>query len=701
MFKYSKQILALFSLMLLIACQEYKPNINLQEAVQMNKPKAVKALLKQGVYVNEQDDDGNSTLMLASITGNPKITKMLLDAGSLPNKSNKDGETALTLAAKQGNEKIVRLLIKAGADINAKNDNNDTSFTIAIENHHPAVVKELIKSGLDLKVFPNYLLLIGAANMGEDDLVRFALQQGFKVDGQPEPNSPTALMRAAANGYTKVVRTLIDAGADVNKTRGNNDARNALYYASLYGHADTVKTLLNAGATVETKSVLSTAAEKGYVDTLTLLLNSKSAEKIDLQDNPSVIASSFDPYSYIDLSYSDEVRKLASGFSQYAEENFSAIYINKETLIPVERKPLEVAKLMLKVGENPNLKDERGNTPLILASYEGNSDLVALLLEHKADVNSVGFQGQTPLMAASYKGNVNIVRTLLTNGANCNIQDKNGYTALMYAGKSGSLDVVKELLNAHADVNQKNTAGENALSIALSENKEQIIELLVENKATISPKSKVLNGLFRKALENNNLETVKTAIKMGVDVNQRYYDLDNETPLIVAAKKGYVGIMKELLAAGAKKNATNKFDCTALIEAVQEEQVEAVKLLLSHKARLEDENWSALGWACGGSENEEAQVTIVQLLLDAGANVNYVERSGDTPLTYAAFYGKKKVVSLLLKRGANPRKYTRSGNALQIAQYANVELFRSRGVHGMASKQDYEETIRILAQAMQ
>lgn len=189
-------------------------------------------------------------------------------------------------------------------------------------------------------------------------------------------------------------------------------------------------------------------------------------------------------------------------------------------------------------------------------------------------------------------------------------------------------------------------------------------------------------------LIKSNPELINVANKEGI------------TPLMVAARKGYVDIMRELLAAGAKKNATNRFDCTALIEAVIEGRVEAVKLLLSHKVRIEDDKWSALNWACRWSNNEDDQVTIAQALLDAGANVNYVERSGETPLMKAAFYGKPKVTALLLKRGADPYKTDRNGNALQIAKRARVELFRHVPVSGMCSKEDYDETIRILTQAM-
>jgi ankyrin repeat protein len=49
------------------------------------------------------------------------------------------------------------------------------------------------------------------------------------------------------------------------------------------------------------------------------------------------------------------------------------------------------------------------------------------------------------------------------------------------------------------------------------------------------------------------------------------------------------------------------------------------------------------------------RIKIVQLLIDRGADVNARNRDGDTPLTNAACWGAERVTKLLLARGANPR----------------------------------------------
>ena len=64
-----------------------------------------------------------------------------------------------------------------------------------------------------------------------------------------------------------------------------------------------------------------------------------------------------------------------------------------------------------------NVKNKNGETPLILASREGNNEFVALLVAHGADVNLVDNFQQTALYYAGERGYNEIVETLLMAGA--------------------------------------------------------------------------------------------------------------------------------------------------------------------------------------------------------------------------------------------------------------------------------------------
>ena len=82
---------------------------------------------------------------------------------------------------------------------------------------------------------------------------------------------------------------------------------------------------------------------------------------------------------------------------------------------------------------NLNQHNDLQYTPLTLAIWSGNNELVKYLIEQGADVNFPSRYGKTPLMTAVEEGSIPIVRTLLENDAHVNDTDDDGDNALIYA----------------------------------------------------------------------------------------------------------------------------------------------------------------------------------------------------------------------------------------------------------------------------
>ena len=120
------------------------------------------------------------------------------------------------------NLKVVRFLVDNGADINARNAHGWPAVAEAIWAGKMDLVRFFQDQGVDIQMtFPgpwpndtdNFTLLHIAAMKSRTEPVAWLLDQGVEVNAQTD-NGDTALMFAANSGNYKVVRLLVDAGAD-------------------------------------------------------------------------------------------------------------------------------------------------------------------------------------------------------------------------------------------------------------------------------------------------------------------------------------------------------------------------------------------------------------------------------------------------------------------------------------------------------
>ena len=123
-------------------------------------------------------------------------------------------------------------------------------------------------------------------------------------------------------------------------------------------------------------------------------------------------------------------------------------------LIASEKGAIELVRLVLENGADVNTQTESNPSALLVASKNGHLETVRLLLENGADVNAQDESGDfhTALQAASYKGHVEIMQLLLTHGAEVNAQGGEYHTALHAAAMKGHEEVIKVLLSEKADV---------------------------------------------------------------------------------------------------------------------------------------------------------------------------------------------------------------------------------------------------------
>ncbi|MFM6107600.1 MAG: ankyrin repeat domain-containing protein [Sphaerospermopsis kisseleviana] len=122
-------------------------------------------------------------------------------------------------------------------------------------------------------------------------------------------NGDTALMKATRDRLYRVVKELIDAGADINAT--NDDHNNALWFACFGNHYDLMNLLLEANIDINNQNdngatVLMYGASAGKTEVVRLLL----------QHNPNMNLHNLDDYKAIDFASNIEVLRLLKNATQ-------------------------------------------------------------------------------------------------------------------------------------------------------------------------------------------------------------------------------------------------------------------------------------------------------------------------------------------------------------------------------------------------
>lgn len=136
---------------------------------------------------------------------------------------------------------------------------------------------------------------------------------------------------------------------------------------------------------------------------------------------------------------------------------------------------------------NIEWRSPQDESPLMMASLKGHTDLVRKLIARGADVNKPGW---APLHYAATGGHLKIMEMLLEEHAFIDAQSPNGTTPLMMAAHYGTPAAVKLLLEAGADTQMKNELGLSAVDFANRANRSDAAEMILAAVRAKQPKGK-------------------------------------------------------------------------------------------------------------------------------------------------------------------------------------------------------------------
>jgi ankyrin repeat protein len=282
----------------------------------------------------------------------------------------------------------------------------------------------------------------------------------------------------------------------------------------------------------------------------------------------------------------------------------------------------------------------------------------------------------------------------LVQKSGAGIREQRGTTPLMSAAALGSLDAMKVLVEAGAEVNAANDFGATALMWCAGDLAK--VRYLLSKGAAVTARSKAgRTPLLIAATYDGSVEAGRLMIEKGADVNAK--DGSGTSVLEAAATVNNLEFARLLLAKGANPNTVDDGGFTPLTQAAGngDRNAAMIKLLLDHSAAVNVVSSDTLEIVKNGSialgrltplilAVSQANFESVQLLVEAGANVNALDVRGMTPLALAVAtdHADPRIVRLLLSKGADPKLKSKSGEtALDWARkYRNPDVLKELGL---------------------
>ena len=160
-------------------------------------------------------------------------------------------------------------------------------------------------------------------------------------------------------------------------------------------------------------------------------------------------------------------------------EQMEYTYNESNFIESAKKGDIKAVKLFLAEGININAQNERGFTALMHAAEYQRTEVVTLLLENGADVNSKNNRNnRTALMEASSSGNVVIIKQLVERGAEINAKTNTNSTALHFASMWGHVEAVRLLIELGAKPDMPGELGRTPMVLAEQNGHAEVVKVL-------------------------------------------------------------------------------------------------------------------------------------------------------------------------------------------------------------------------------
>ena len=409
-------------------------------------------------------------------------------------------------------------------------------------------------------------LLTHAASGGNPELVKHMLSLGCKPNHQ-NIHQRTPLHHAARSGNCEAIAILIEAGADPN-CRDNRNAT-PLFQALTNNHPQAAMLLIRAGARINDgdlpwkQTPLILAASSNSIDLVELLLERGS--HIEAKDE-----SGCTPLIHGARSGNLQVVKTlldAGADIKAVDKDGRSVF---EWVAPLSPEILEL------VLNRSTLSKNQASKALLKAAGDGHIQAIIRLLDQNAAIQPVHEGGESALLKAALQKSLPAFGIILRDPA-ANIDYRCGpllKTPLMMGARTGDVAKTRLLLEAGADPAITDKIGKNALHYAAAFAHVEVLKLFEKQGVNLFSPGPGGRSLLHVAIDDtetwakdeDRTATIQWLLSRNLDPDVP--DESGKTPMMAAAYRGYVGIVRLFLEKGADISLKDQKGRSALCHSV-------------------------------------------------------------------------------------------------------------------------------------
>lgn len=299
------------------------------------------------------------------------------------------------------------------------------------------------------------------------------------------------------------------------------------------------------------------------------------------------------------------------------------------------------------------------------AAYCGDLETVRSELAAGEDIDTEAYtynrfssgNADTPLILASANGEAEVVQLLVDSGADLELESSIGATALHMALTSGSLECVLLLVENGADVNAKLYESSDALWFIASnpDNDPKLLDILIEAGYKFEANSSDIDAAIDIAVSSENEKFMHQILERG--------GVPGYQALSAAVSNGRVDLLELFVERGADFNNPTEYSWPIFHYVSQDDNPrEVIEFLVNHGQQINAENsrgLSALTFAAIGARRD-----LCRIFIEFGADPNFRNIEEMSALDYAIMSGNKDVINVvhvLIGAGAEVRLYDEEG----------------------------------------